>query len=80
MSSFNTFAMTKKRYIIKDVKIIYKKAKQNDSWVGSRILPLVYAKLSFQTMAIIEKKIEFKIISNVIVIISSVKNYKIYKN
>lgn len=51
-------------YNIKDVRNIYKKAKYNNSWVRSKILLLVKAKLGFQILAVIRGKMRFQALFN----------------
>lgn len=71
------------KYNIVNIKDIYKKAKCNNGWVKFKILPLIRAKLSFQTLAIVGKKFGFKEISNQITVINDIKSCescKSYKN
>ena len=63
-------------YDLGDVRSICEQAECTDSWVGSRPIPLVGAKLDFQIPAVVRGKMGFQALSNRATVIGGAGNYR----
>ncbi len=67
----------RQKYDIGDIRGIYKKVRH--SWVGSRTLMPVGARLGSQTLAVVEERMKFQILSNKAVRVGNTKTYRSYR-
>lgn len=67
----------REKYDIGDVRGICKKA--GHSWVGFGTLSLVRARLSSQTLAVVEERMRFQVLYNKAVRVGDAKTYRSYQ-
>lgn len=65
---------------LKILKTFLKKIEYSGNQVGFEILLLVKKKLDSQIFIVVEKRIRFQKLSNLIMRINSIKSYKSYKS